>query len=103
MTERIDHAKRALEAIEYIEAEAVWMEYAPHATAVATAHATLALVEQQRIANLINLAGFTEIHQATQVQADAREGLATYIPHEDPDMGGWPEMRVEVREALGLD
>lgn len=58
--------------------------------------------EQARIANLIALAGFTQSRPATQVQADARAGLATYIPHDEPEMGGWPELHAEIREALGL-
>ena len=68
----------------------------------AQVHATLALVEQQRIANLLTLADLSNPRAETQIIADARAALTDYHEHEDPDHGGWPELKPAIKEALGL-
>ena len=52
MSDRIDHAAEALRAL---EGAGDGRNFATDASAAAQVHATLALVEQQRIANLIAL------------------------------------------------
>lgn len=85
-TERIDHAAKARF---WIEREAnMNAPYVPSETgfALAQVHATLALVEQQRIANLIELARFrhegeddqsifTAIEASAKWRKEAAEGL----------------------------
>ena len=62
-------------------------------------HATLALVEQQRIANLISAAVLTADEPPTQLVADARAALTIYRKH---SLGGWHEFRPEVAKAIGI-
>lgn len=73
------------------------------AAEVAHAHATLALAEQQRIANLIALAQARGRGLSEQVAADALGALATFHVHENPDMGGWYDLRPEIARALGIE
>jgi hypothetical protein len=78
MTERIDHAAEARELLE---------NYAPDYM-VAQVHATLALVEQQRIANLIAISQFNHVaDDQTRIYTDLEAAIA------------W---RNEAAEALGL-
>lgn len=58
MTDRINHAAEALSAL---EGAGDGRNFATDAPLVALTHATLALVEQQRIANLIALAALPKI------------------------------------------
>lgn len=53
VSEKVDFAQTAAEAVAMIQSEKGWMTYAPNVIAVAEICATLALVEQQRIANVI--------------------------------------------------
>lgn len=78
MTKRIDHAEgaRNLQAHGYSESAQV--------------HATLALVEQQRIANLIAL-------HRHEVEYDLNGGRSLLYKN------GTEELRPEIREALGID
>lgn len=98
MTERIDHAAEAREALadtrEFIEnieePSAYALRVAANGFAEAQAHATLALVEQQRIANLIAIWAVpndaeTHLVKAGGVTKDAGDRSA-----------------VEITEALGL-
>jgi hypothetical protein len=65
-------------------------------TAIAQAEATEALVEQQRVGNLIALAALTDPESdstLTPLEITAWRGLAEV---------GTGEMRPEIREALGL-
>ena len=97
MTERIDHAAAARNLLEMdsgIDDDMV----AP-VIAIAQVHATLALVEQQRIANLIALSasGIGPLMQAGD--------RALMHPEPHPD---WPNtnidvVRPEIRQALGLN
>lgn len=79
MTERIDHAAQAARVLGNFPHD----DIADNATALAWAqvHATLALVEQQRIANLISL------HTADSVIVEA---------------GEWRDVEDAIREGLGL-
>ena len=89
MTDRIDHAA---------EATALLENYAPDYT-VAMVHATLALVEQQRIANLIALAEHAQRRYGNY--AGEAGGMGTLFSY-----GDTPEsnirIRVDIREALAL-
>ena len=65
--------------------------------------ATLAIVEQLRISNLIAL-GYGDSEAGTdQARSDARAALVNWHAHEDPEMGGWPEIRPDIAAALGID
>ena len=56
MTERIDHAAEAMNCVEYANSPKPGSpEVAANIMAQAAVHATLALVEQQRIANLLRV------------------------------------------------
>lgn len=101
MNERIDHA---VEAYKHIDAaheqqgrEGEFEESVQHNATLAIAEATLALVEQQRIANLIAL--------ATGVDVISGHGIARMASNEahrhlvsDPN----GEFLPEIREALGM-
>ena len=97
MSERIDHAAKAR----------YWLPQkgdgiTPNHVAVAQVHATLALVEQQRIANLIALADLKEPGAKTQVVADARKSLTVYRTHDNALLGGWYEFHPEIARLLGI-
>ena len=107
MTNALAHAAEAQRHIEWAHE---WQEREgeTEATALATvalaqAHATLALAEQQRIANLIALAQARGRGLGEQVAADALGALATFHVHENPDMGGWYDLRSEIARALGIE
>jgi hypothetical protein len=93
MTERIDHATNAKAILANTKPEefgttANWL-------AAAQVHATLALVEQQRIANLIAM--------ATQPGGGHDVAYEALVYTEDEN--GWPviyQVRPEIKEALGL-
>ena len=66
---------------------------------IAQVHATLALVEQQRIANLIALAS----SEIGELVSTGMGGLTEHQPH--PDYGDTvmvPALRAEIRKGLGL-
>lgn len=88
MTERIDHAALALTLRNNIRPDEMADVDTANWLAMAQVHATLALVEQQRIANLIEIARFD--HHA---EGDTR--LYTTLDAS----GKW---RNEAAEALGL-
>ena len=83
--EKIDHAAEAA------------MRLTIGATDAAQVHATLALVEQQRIANLIALAQF-----GGEVSGEAMVGLTENVPHSMYDTLTVPALRPEIRKGLGL-
>lgn len=86
MTDRINHEARAIEMLSSAPADL----RADDAIAVAQVAATLALVEQQRIANLIALDMQQEQYL---VPEDGETGEESY----------WStRLRADVREALGL-
>lgn len=103
MTERTDHAAEARKAIEstypialpYDSAEAQYHG----ALMEAQVHATLALVEQQRIANLIALAEHTQRRYGTV--AGEAGGVGTLLSYgETPDSN--MRVRNDVAYALGI-
>lgn len=93
-SERIDHAAEAVRVLRDVSSDANGT-YAD-AMAYAQAHATLALVEQQRVANVIELAKGAA---GTDAQQAARSALV--IKTAD-DFGSPKSVRPEIREALGL-
>ena len=88
MTERIDHAA---EALRYLPATGDGMNTGR--IAVAQVHATLALVEQQRIANLVALGQFRIVPEDWP-----RHRMMLY----EPVRMSSDSARAEVLEALGL-
>lgn len=96
MTDRIDHAAAARRHVEWAHE---WQgdEGSTDATNIATVllaqtHATLALVEQQRIANLIALT------QETFAAHEAREALGTFATAK---LGEQIGLRPDIAAALG--
>ena len=117
MTDRIDHAAEARKAIEsaypialpYDSAEAQYHG----ALMEAQVHATLALVEQQRIANLIALTALAGNHSIQESAFDEGAELASaglhalieYEPTPGTQISGpdeCPVIRADIREGLGL-
>ena len=94
MTDRIDHAA---------EAQRLLHQWSREAMPVAQVNATLAIVEQLRIGNLIALGYGGDEADCDQARADARAALVNWNAHEDPEMGGWPEIRPDIAAALGID
>ena len=100
MTDRIDHAAEAQKVLAM--PTSVWGSPSD-VLAGAQVHATLAIVEQLRISNLIAL-GYGNSEAGTdQARSDARVALVEWHAHEDPEMGGWPEIRPDIAAALGID
>lgn len=102
MAERIDHAAEALDSLDDAFIEGTNTAVALVLVQAAQAHATLALVEQQRIANLIALATNTHTPLADQPATDAMGALVDYHPHENDEFGGWFEANPDVAAALGI-
>lgn len=108
MTERIDHVVKAKAWVEAAEQPGLTVPGTNMLSGIAQAHATLALVEQQRIANLIALAGrdASSFEEALPILHDeAASALMQFVRREatqilDPE--DFPEVRPEIREALGL-
>ena len=101
MTDRIDHAAEAQKVLAM--PTSVWGSPS-EMLAGAQVNATLAIVEQLRIGNLIALGGYGDSEAGTdQARSDARAALVEWHAHEDPDMGGWPEIRPDIAAALGID
>jgi len=102
MSARIDHAAEAQKSL-----DAAWdSPKSTHFLAEAQVSATLALVEQQRIANLVSLMQMqAEIDENTDLLA--HEALHSLISFErkGSQISGpvdVPSIRPEIREALGL-
>lgn len=87
MTERIDHAAEAREAL---RGSGDGRNFATDASNNAIAHAVLALVEQQRIANIIAL-------HRHEVEYDLNGGRSLIFE------SGGETLRPEIAEALGID
>ena len=100
MTDRIDHAAEAQKVLAM--PTSVWGSPS-EMLAGAQVHASLALVEQLRIGNLIALGYGGDEADCDQARADARAALVNWHAHEDPEMGGWPEIRPDIAAALGID
>lgn len=95
MSDRTDHAAVARE---YIASAIAAVTAAPAGTGalLAQAHATLALVEQQRIANLIAL-GYGHTSPSWDVVGEARRAL---VERRSADHH---QLRSEVAAALGIE
>lgn len=100
MTDRIDHAAEAQKVLAM--PTSVWGS-SSEVLAGAQVNATLAIVEQLRIGNLIALGYGGDEADCDQARADARAALVDWHAHEDPEMGGWPEIRPDIAAALGID
>lgn len=92
MSERIDHAAKAR----------YWLPQkgdciTPNHVAVAQVHATLALVEQQRIANLIALAA-----PQSGIGTGGEVSLPSWIPAGDGKLA-YMRLRPEIADALGME
>ena len=100
MADRIDHAADARNAL---QGAGDGRNVATDAPLVALTHATLALVEQQRIANLIALASWSgEDDDAMEMlSAEASNSLALWVPHSPDDEH--PEIRPDIAAALGIE
>ena len=92
MSDRIDHAAEAV-ALLNLAAAAQHQGDPRHLIAAAQVHASLALVEQQRIANLIALA------KETFAAQEASEALGTFATATPGERIG---LRPEIAAALGI-
>lgn len=105
MTERVDHAAEARAWLEGSETPQLSIPETTAFAAIAQVHATLALVEQQRVANRIALA-------ATVAAASRHAGMhgsvlglivdGVGIFDNPPTEHGVAPLHEDVREALGL-
>lgn len=96
MTEAREAVASALRSAELANSSTLRARYANVA-------ATLALAEQQRIANLLALAVSNNVLLAEQPATDAADALVAYRSHGEPGLGGWFELRPDVASALGID
>lgn len=69
MSERIDHAQEAREWVKAAERADLSMEETSAFAAIGQVHATLALVEQKRIANLMTLLGDEDPDDVNEILA----------------------------------
>lgn len=91
MNNRIDHAAEAVTCLK--QAHGKYTEQAQVLMAQAQVHATIALVEQQRLANLTTLATLP----SDSLSDDLREGAVRALINPG---AGW---RPEVAAALGIE
>ena len=103
MPERIDHYRKANKALDIAQ---IFAHTAGSTdigqimnVLVGQVEATLALVEQQRIANLIALANSKNPILSEQVASDAATAL---IEHHPSEYGGWFELTPDIAAALGI-
>lgn len=95
-SDRIDHVAAAREWLAAAERPDMNLDETTAFAHVGQVHATLALVEQQRIANVIALGSLTAWE--SELPGHPIEHLA-FAAIGDPDTG---ELRPEIREALGI-
>ena len=105
---RMNHAAESDSIADHLGENVIAHEGATDATLIASMidahrHAVLALVEQQRIANLIALAASRNPILREQVAQDAAEALAAFHEHADLAMGGWHEVHPDIAAALGIE
>ena len=97
MTDRIDHAAEARKHIDWAHeqqsVEGCWEDSVRDYALIAQAEATLALVEQQRIANLIALT------KETFAAHEANEALGAFASAKFGEQIG---LRPDVAAALGI-
>lgn len=97
MTERIDHVAATQSLLQHAQgADPVAARVTLDAAQV---HATLALVEQQRIANLIALADHARERFANY--AGEAGGMGTLFSYPETEGGNF-RIRDDIREGLGL-
>lgn len=91
MTERIDHARKARKTLYWLEnaGENAVREHGPLEVAAAQVHATLALVEQMRIANLLQSGAISGGPMSNRYPVDVQSYLR----------GRWPD----IAAALGIE
>ena len=98
MTDRIDHAAEARKHIDWAHeqqsVDGCWEDSVRDYALIAQAEATLALVEQQRIANLIALA------KETFAAHEASEALGTFATAKHGEQIG---LRPDIAAALGIE
>ena len=98
MTDRIDHAAEARKHIDWAHeeqsVEGSWEHSVRDFALIAQAEATLALVEQQQIANLIALS------RETFAAHEACEALGTFATAKHGDQIG---LRPDIAAALGIE
>ena len=108
MSDRIDHAAEAV-ALLNLAVTAQHQGDPRHLIAAAHVHATLALIEQQRIANLVALASLAgrdeDVHE--EVAAAAHGALNAMIRYQDVPSGhAGPDevaaLRPDIAAALGI-
>lgn len=113
MTERTDHVAKAKEWLAMAKRPELTMQETSSLAEVAGVHATLALVEQQRIANLIALVALSgnaavqesDFDEGATLSSGGMHGLIEYERTPATPFGGpdeVPVMRAVIREALGL-
>ena len=93
MSDRIDHAAEAV-ALLNLAAATQHQGDPRHLIAASQVHATLALVEQQRIANLVALT------KNTFAAHEAREALSTFATAK---LGEQIGLRPDIAAALGIE
>jgi hypothetical protein len=93
----LDHVASAQALLDALNGQPV--ELAMSFSAAAQAHATLALVEQQRIANLIALA--SHANERWGNYAGEAGGLGTLFSYPDAE-GGNMQVRDDIARALGI-
>ena len=104
MTERIDHVKVAQRNLDFVGKEAMESPEALVTVTAALVHATLALVEQQRISNRLMLAALVADVELRTGQNGSRVGLlgACGVFHHPKNIGERAHLDDDIREALGL-
>lgn len=110
MSGRVDHIDAALSLLvsadQHLSAEMVGQTGEAKADVIATAqvHATLALVEQQRIANRLMLSALVSDVELRVGQHGARVGLLgpEGVFSNPPDPNGRAPLDDDIREGLGL-
>ena len=103
MTERTDRVAAAERLLTYLASRDGGPDVTLSAEAVTQAaqvHATLAIAEQLRIANLVALATARHPMLSEQVAEDAARTLAVFVPH---SMGGYFHVRPDIAAALGIE
>lgn len=93
MTERIDHADEAL-GLRILASEAPNQQHQGNLLAAAQVHATLAIVEQTRIANIIALDESWRGETGDALMRTLRDEQGHYIGN---------ELNPEIAAALGID
>lgn len=109
MAERIDHASEAVTLIRRVSGTRMTDGEATVSLMGAQAHATLALVEQQRIANLVSLAGLPGGEPGVSGEAlallsgEGAHSLAEWTPMPGVPDDEYVRIRPDIAAALGIE